>query len=86
MRVLNEDLKIDSPYNTYRNMGLPPGPIAMPDISSLEAVLYPQNHDYYYMCASVTEIGNHEFARTLRQHNKNARKYQNWINEQGINR
>lgn len=85
-RVLNKDLRIDSPYNTYQNIGLPPGPIAMPDISSIEAVLYPQNHRYYYMCASVTEIGKHEFAMTLREHNKNARKYQKWINEQGIKR
>ncbi len=86
MRVLNKDLRIDSPYNTYQNIGLPPGPIAMPDISSIEAVLHPQNHRYYYMCASVTEIGQHEFAMTLKEHNKNARKYQNWINEQGIKR
>ncbi len=85
-RVLNKDLRIDSPYNTYQNIGLPPGPIAMPDISSIEAVLYPQNHRYYYMCASVTEIGKHEFAMTLREHNKNARKYQKWINDQGIKR
>ena len=85
-RVLNKDLRIDSPYNTYQNIGLPPGPIAMPDISSLEAVLYPQNHTYYYMCASVTNMGEHEFARTLREHNSNARKYQKWIDKQGIKR
>lgn len=85
-RVLNEDLRIDSPYNTYRNLGLPPGPIAMPDISSLESVLNAQNHTYYYMCASIDEIGLHEFARTLREHNRNARKYQKWINNQGIKR
>jgi UPF0755 protein len=85
-RVLNKDLRIDSPYNTYQNVGLPPGPIAMPDISSIEAVLNPKDHSYYYMCASVTDIGSHEFARTLREHNKNARKYQKWISAQGINR
>lgn len=85
-RVLNEDLTIDSPYNTYINFGLPPGPIGMPDISSIEAVLNPKTHDYYYMCASVTKLGEHEFAKTLSQHNVNARKYQNWINKQGINR
>ncbi len=85
-RVLNEDLTIDSPYNTYTNFGLPPGPIGMPDISSIEAVLNPKSHDYYYMCASVTNIGQHEFAKTLSQHNVNARKYQNWISQQGINR
>ncbi len=86
MRVLNEDLTIDSPYNTYTNFGLPPGPIGMPDISSIEAVLNPSKHNYYYMCASVTNMGEHEFAKTLRQHNINARKYQNWINKQGIKR
>ncbi len=85
-RVLNADLDIDSPYNTYKNAGLPPSLIAMPDISSIDAVLNPKNHDYYYMCASVTNIGSHEFAKTLSQHNVNASKYQRWINKQGINR
>ncbi|WP_372766091.1 endolytic transglycosylase MltG [Lutibacter sp.] len=85
-RVLSKDLEINSPYNTYKNKGLPPGPIAMPDISSIEAVLNPANHDYYYMCASVTTFGTHEFAKTLNQHNRNAAKYQLWLNKQGVNR
>lgn len=85
-RVLTQDLNIDSPYNTYTHIGLPPGPIAMPDISSIDAVLNPANHNYYYMCASVTNIGQHEFARTLSQHNRNAVKYQRWVSQQGINR
>ena len=85
-RVFSKDLQIDSPYNTYKNTGLPPGPISMPDISSIEAVLNPANHDYYYMCASVTTFGTHEFAKTLDQHNKNAAKYQQWLNKQGVNR
>ena len=85
-RVFSKDLQIDSPYNTYKNTGLPPGPISMPDISSIEAVLNPANHDYYYMCASVTTFGTHEFAKTLGQHNKNAAKYQQWLNKQGVNR
>ena len=85
-RVLTKDLEIDSPYNTYKNRGLPPGPIAMPDITSIDAVLNPTNHNYYYMCASVTKIGTHEFAKTLSQHNKNAFKYQVWLNKQGVNR
>jgi UPF0755 protein len=85
-RVLNADLDIDSPYNTYKNAGLPPTLIAMPDISSIDAVLNPKNHDYYYMCASVTNIGSHEFAKTLSQHNVNAFKYQRWVSKQGINR
>ena len=85
-RVLNKDLEIDSPYNTYKNTGLPPGPIAMPDISSIDAVLNPEEHHYYYMCASVDKPGQHEFAKTHRQHIINARKYQKWISKQGINR
>ncbi len=85
-RVFSKDLEIDSPYNTYKNIGLPPGPISMPDISSIEAVLNPANHDYYYMCASVTNFGTHEFAKTLGQHNNNAAKYQQWLNKQGVNR
>jgi len=85
-RVLNADLDINSPYNTYKNTGLPPSLIAMPDISSIDAVLNPKNHDYYYMCASVTNIGSHEFAKTLSQHNVNASKYQSWVSKQGINR
>ncbi len=85
-RVLLKDLEINSPYNTYKNRGLPPGLIAMPDISSIDAVLNPALHNYYYMCASITNIGSHEFAKTLAQHNKNAAKYQSWLNKQGINR
>lgn len=85
-RVFSKDLQIDSPYNTYKNTGLPPGPISMPDISSIEAVLNPANHDYYFMCASVTTFGTHEFAKTLGEHNKNAAKYQQWLNKQGVNR
>ncbi len=85
-RVLTKDLNIDSPYNTYKNLGLPPGPIAMPDISSIDAVLNPEKHNYYYMCASTTDIGKHKFAKTLSQHNKNARIYQNWLSKQGVNR
>ena len=83
-RVLKKDLGINSPYNTYIHPGLPPGPIAMPDISSIDAVLNPANHNYYYMCASITKIGLHEFAKSLSQHNRNAAKYQNWLNNQGV--
>lgn len=85
-RVLNADLEINSPYNTYKNIGLPPNLIGMPDISSIEAVLNAEKHDYFYMCASINKIGFHEFAKTLAQHNRNAEKYQNWLNKQGINR
>ncbi len=85
-RVLTKDLKINSPYNTYRHRGLPPGLISMPDISSIDAVLNSQKHTYYYMCASTEQLGSHVFAKTLRQHNKNAYKYQKWLSTQGINR
>ena len=85
-RVLNQDLTIDSPYNTYTNFGLPPGPIGMPDISSIDAVLNHEKHDYYYMCASVENIGHHKFAKTLSEHNANAREYQQWVSQQGIKR
>lgn len=85
-RVLTKDLDIKSPYNTYRNAGLPPTLIAMPDVSSIDAVLNPAKHNYFFMCASVDKIGYHEFARTLSQHNRNATKYQRWISQRGINR
>jgi UPF0755 protein len=85
-RVLNKDLATDSPYNTYMYEGLPPGPIAMPDISAIDAVLNPERHNYIYFCASVTNFGYHEFAVTAEQHAVNARKYAAWINAQGIKR
>lgn len=85
-RVLTKDLEIKSPYNTYKNTGLPPTLIAMPDISSIDAVLNPRKHNYMYMCASVDKIGFHEFAKTLSQHNRNAAKYQRWITQRGIDR
>jgi len=85
-RVLNNDLLIKSPYNTYINRGLPPGPIAMPDVSSIDAVLNPKKHNYMYMCASTTKLGYHEFAKTAYQHAINASKYRRWISKQGINR
>jgi UPF0755 protein len=85
-RVLYEDLKTDSPYNTYMYAGLPPGPIAMPDITALDAVLNPEQHNYLYFCASVTNFGYHEFAVTPAQHEANRKKYVAWINAQGIRR
>ena len=85
-RVLNIDLKINSPYNTYKYRGLPPTLIAMPDISSIDGVLNAQKHKYYYMCADIDKVGYHKFAKTLTQHNKNAAKYQNWLNKKGVNR
>lgn len=85
-RVLYKDLFIASPYNTYQNLGLPPGPIAMPDIDAIDAVLNPEKHDYLYFCASVEKFGYHEFAATMEQHNVNAKKYADWLNAQGTKR
>ena len=81
-----KDLEIKSPYNTYLNRGIPPSLIAMPDISSIDAVLNYQKHNYLYMCVNVDKLGYHAFASTLKQHNRNAKKYQHWLNKQGINR
>jgi len=85
-RVFYNDLTMSSPYNTYMNIGLPPGPIAMPDITALEAVINPEKNDFIYFCASVERFGYHEFAATLSEHNVNAKKYSNWINAQGVKR
>ena len=85
-RVLTKDLEINSPYNTYKNKGLPPTLISMPDISAIDGVLNAKNHDYFYMCASVDKIGYHAFAKSLAQHNRNAAKYHQWMNKQRINR
>jgi UPF0755 protein len=85
-RVLYKDLEIESPYNMYKYNGLPPGPIAMPDITALDAVLNPEKHNYIYFCASVTNFGYHEFAVTAAQHEVNRQKYVAWVNKMGIKR
>ena len=85
-RVLNVHKTIDSPYNTYMNLGLPPGLIAMPDISAIDAVLNYEKHSYLYFAANAKRLGFHKFAKTLTQHNINAREYQHYLSSQGINR
>jgi len=85
-RVLYRDLKIESPYNTYINAGVPPGPITMPDISSIDAVLNAENHEYYYFVVDVQRFGYHKFAKSLSQHNQNKAHYIRWVNEKGIKR
>lgn len=85
-RVLNSDLSVSSPYNTYRNTGLPPGPIFMPDISAIDAVLNPEKHDYLYFCASVERFGYHEFATDYNEHLKIAAKYAEWVSKQDYKR
>lgn len=83
-RVRFKHLEYDSPYNTYKYAGLPPGPIYMPSIESIDAVLNPEKHDYIFMCAKPGYGTKHAFAATNRGHEKNARKYHQWLNEQGI--
>ena len=83
-RVLNKHLAFKSPYNTYLNVGLPPGPICLPSKSSIDAVLNYEKHKYLYFCAQIGYDGKHDFAKNLVQHNKNARKYQRWLSKEGI--
>ena len=85
-RVLYKDLEIDSKYNTYKYPGIPPGPITMPDVSAIDAVLNPEKHNYMFFVADVKNFGYHKFAKTLAQHNANKRLYTQWISRQGINR
>lgn len=85
-RVLYKDLKIKSPYNTYIHKGLPPGPIYMPDLSSIESVLNLENHKYLFFVADVKRPGYHMFASTNREHNKNKRQYTNWLRKNKIRR
>ena len=81
-RVLNRHLEIDSPYNTYKYTGLPPGPITMPPVAAIDAVLNYERHDYLYFCANDSFDGRHAFAKTLSAHNENARRYQQALSRQ----
>lgn len=83
-RVLNKHLETDSPYNTYKYKGLPPGPINVPDISSIDAVLNAEKNDYIYMCAKPGYEGYHNFSKTLAQHEEYAREYRSWLDKEGI--
>ncbi|SNZ00649.1 endolytic transglycosylase MltG [Flagellimonas pacifica] len=83
-RVLYRDLEMDSPYNTYKYKGVPPGPIAMPDISSVEAVLNPEKHDYLYFVVDVSNFGYHMFAKSLAQHNRNKVHYIRWLDSKKV--
>lgn len=83
-RVLREHLEIESPYNTYLYKGLPPGTIMTPEPSFIESVLNAEEHDYLYMCAEPGGTNKHVFAKRYRDHIKNARKFQKWLNSQNI--
>ena len=83
-RVLNKHLKIDSPYNTYKYYGLPPGIISMPSIQAVDAVLNYEKHNYYFFAANPSNPGYHSFAKSLTEHKRNARKFHKYLNSKGI--
>ena len=83
-RVLYKHLEVDSPYNTYKHTGLPPGPICVPSLAAIEAVLHYQTHNYLYFCASPDFNGSHLFASNLKEHNRNARAFHKALNERNI--
>ena len=80
-RILKSHLTVDSPYNTYKYYGLPPGPISCPPKSCLEAVLYPQKHNYIFFCADPSFNGSHRFAANYSEHLQNARAFQRALTE-----
>lgn len=83
-RIYNSMLRVDNPYNTYRYKGLPPGPIRIPSLQSVEAVLNYDHHDYLYMCAKEDFSGTHNFAKTYAEHMQNAARYAKALNERGV--
>ncbi|MFM7078970.1 MAG: endolytic transglycosylase MltG [Bacteroidota bacterium] len=83
-RVLNKHKEIDSPFNTYKYMGLPPGPICIPSIASIDAVLAYKRHEYMFFCAKEDFSGYHNFAVTYTEHLANARKFQDELNRRNI--
>ena len=83
-RILYKHLEIDSPYNTYKHAGLPPGPIRCPSIEALNAVLNAEKHDYLYFAAKSDFTGYHNFSRTLSEHNRYANQYQRELNKRRI--
>ena len=85
-RVLDVHKDIDSPYNTYKYAGLPPGPICIPSIAAIDAVLNAEKHNYFYFCAKDDLSGYHVFAKNITEHNKNAEKYRKALNRNKIYR
>lgn len=80
-RVTHRMLETNSPYNTYKYKGLPPGPICIPSSHAIDAILNYEKHEYLYFCASPSLDGSHIFAKTLRQHNQNAEEYRRTLNK-----
>lgn len=83
-RIYNSMLRVDNPYNTYKYKGLPPGPIRLPSLQAVDAVLNFVHHEYLYMCAKEDFSGTHNFAKTYSEHQQNAAKYAKALNERGI--
>lgn len=83
-RVYYKDLKAPSPYNTYANVGIPPGPICVVDKNSVDAVLNAESHNYIFMCADPAKMGYHKFTDSDVEHAKNAKAYQDWLNSKQI--
>ncbi len=83
-RVLNSHLQVDSPYNTYKYSGLPPGPINLPSIQTIDAVLNYEKHKYLFFCAKEDFSGSHNFAVTLSEHNENANRYRRALDKMNI--
>lgn len=83
-RILDKHMKTESPYNTYKNQGLPPGPVRMPSIQVIDAVLKYQHHDYMFFCAKSDFSGSHYFSRTLKEHNRHAAEYHQALNKMKI--
>lgn len=83
-RILKKHLKTQSPYNTYLHEGLPPGPISIPELQTIDAVLNYESHDYFYMCAKPEYTGYHNFSKTLDQHNVYSNAYHKWSDQQNI--
>ena len=85
-RILNADLQIDSPYNTYKYKGLPPGPIRIPEASTMDSVLHYRHHNYLYMCAKEDFSGYHNFTASAAEHARNAARYRAALNARNIKR